>query len=256
LRVLKHTAGPYARALAMPNLKIPIAGAQDVIRYREEIEKAARELGCVAFQPLMTIYLTDATTRETIIEAYKAGAFAAKMYIRGTTTNSDHGVSDPWMPEVFGAMEEVGMVLCVHGEIPHGDVLDWESAFIHYPDLISQEFPRLRIVLEHITTSLVVDRVLAMGDNVAATITAHHLCLIHNDVVGFGRIQPHHFCMPIAKRAPDREALIKAATGGHPKFFFGSDTAPHMHARDEGVRFGLRRPVHRSRGAGGAGRGV
>lgn len=233
-RVIRYTAGPYARALVMPNLVMPVTNGELVERYRSEIEHAVRDDGCVGFQPLMTFYLTDETTRTLVDNVYQAGAVAGKMYIRGTTTNSHHGVTNPWMPDVFEAMQKRGLVLCVHGEWPEGDVLGWEAAFMKHLRKIALAFPKLRIVLEHITTRVAVETVCDLPGNVGATITAHHLCLTHNDIIGFGRIQPHHFCMPVAKLEEDRDVLIRAATGNYgDKFFFGSDSAPHDREKKE-----------------------
>lgn len=233
-RVLKHTAAVFGRAVVMPNLAQPVRVAADVVRYREEIEQACNDLSCANFQPLMTIYLTDETTPELVIEARRAGAVAAKLYMHGTTTNAHHGVKNlQGLESVFLAMQDAGMILCVHGEWPIGDVMAWESHFLPHLRVLAKEYPRLRIVLEHISSEAAVQCVRALPPTVAATITAHHLQLTHNDIVGWGRIKPHHFCMPIAKAAEDRAALISAAISGSPKFFFGSDTAPHDREQKE-----------------------
>ncbi len=226
--VIEPTAKVFARALLMPNLVEPVTDAERLVRYRAEVMAALEEMGNRRFQPLMTIYLTDQTTPEMIIEAQKVGAVAAKLYIRGTTTNSHHGVTDLWaLRPVFATMEKLGMVLCIHGEKPIGDVLDWEEAFL--PDLmkLAREFPSLKIVLEHISTAAAV-RCVKKLHNVAATVTPHHLVLIHNDILGYGQIKPHNFCMPVAKREADRQALIEFVTSGHPRVFCGTDTAPHL----------------------------
>lgn len=232
--VLPWTAKTFARAIAMPNLDPPVRTGEDALRYRQEILQACRDTGGSGFNPLMTIYLTDETTPDTILAAQEAGVVAAKLYMRGTTTNSHHGVADLWrLRHVFVAMQHLRLVLCVHGEWAEGDVMRWELNFLPRLRQLASEFPNLRIVLEHITTRAAVDCVLALPDNVGATITAHHLVIIHNDVVGWGRIQPHNFCMPLAKDADDREALIAAAISANPKFFFGSDTAPHLREKKE-----------------------
>lgn len=227
--VLRWTASLCDHALIMPNLAEPVTNAARLMLYRDMIMAAVSTLPVgKLFRPLMTIYLTDDTTPQMIEEARAAGAVAAKLYFRGTTTNAHHGVTDLWrLRPVFAEMSKQGMVLCIHGEKAVGCVTDWEAEFL--PDLVrlANDFPDLRIVMEHVTTSAAVSCI-KMLDNVAATITAHHQLLTLNDVIGFGQIKPLNFCMPVAKKEPDRAALVEIATSAHPRFFFGSDSAPHL----------------------------
>lgn len=216
------TAQHFARALVMPNLKKPVVTPDDIESYRSQILEAAPTL-----QPLMTIKLLDGTTPATILAAKKAGAVAAKLYPRGVTTNAEDGVSDPLaLTKVYEAMEECGMVLCLHGETPGVFCMDRERVFLDDLTAIATAYPKLKIVLEHITTAAAAIVVRSLDDNVAATITVHHLMLTLDDVVG-NKLEPHHFCKPIAKTPQDREALRKWATSGCPKFFLGTDSAPH-----------------------------
>lgn len=225
-KVLPATARRFGRALVMPNTRPPTATAEDVSRYREEILTAASARN-LRFEPLMTVMLTPATTPQTIFAAKDAGAIAAKLYPQGVTTNSSDGVKSVGaLAPVFAAMERCGMALCLHGETPDVFCLDREEAFLPELRAIAREFPRLRIVLEHLSTASAVACVEALPDTVAATITVHHLRLTLDDVVG-NLLSPHHFCKPIAKRPHDREALVAAALGGNPKFFLGTDSAPH-----------------------------
>ena len=235
-RVVKYTAQNFARALVMPNTTKPILTADDSINYRNEIWEACRVNGIERFEPLMTIKLTAQTTPETILRASRGGCVVAgKLYPEGVTTNSADGVRDVrTLFDVFATMQECGMVLCLHGETPGVFSLDREGAFLATADRIAGLFPNLRIVLEHITTEEAVKWLtqyathLGSGfPNVAATITPHHLFLTLDDVIG-DKLQPHNFCKPIAKRATDRDALIKAAISGNPKFFLGTDSAPHL----------------------------
>lgn len=221
---LEHTAMAFGRALVMPNLKCPVLTAEDVWRYRHQILGAARKKGFPGFIPLMTIQIVDATTPKIIQRAHEAGVIAGKLYPAGVTTNSANGVRriDDLAP-VFEEMQRLGMRLCLHGETPEIFTLDREEHFLVALANLAHAFPRLRIVLEHLSTAAAVHAVRELPDQVAATITAHHLMLTLDDV--FGR--PHHYCKPVPKRPEDRQALIEAATSGHPKFFFGSDSAPH-----------------------------
>jgi len=226
--VAKFTERHFARALVMPNTMPPIVTAEQIPFYRREIKQAAPNL-----EPLMTIKLTMRTTPETIEKAMAAGAIAAKMYPEGVTTNSNDAVSSiESLYPVFGCMEYNGMVLCIHGELPEGFVLDREWAFLETLEAIHQRFPALRIVLEHVTTDDAVQTVKRLPPNVAATITVHHLMITLDDVVG-GFLQPHHFCKPIPKRDKDLVALVEAATSGNPKFFLGTDSAPHLKENKE-----------------------
>lgn len=226
--VLPATARQFGRAIIMPNTDSPILTAADVERYRRQI--LAEDSGLT---PLMTIKLVPATTPVGILEARAVGTIAGKLYPEGVTTNSDDGVRDiRGMYPVFDAMERSGMVLCLHGESPGAFCLDREKDFLRHLVDIAGTFQRLKIVLEHITTDEAVKMVSCLPGNVAATITVHHLYLTLDDVIG-GLIRPHTFCKPIAKRPEDRTALIAAAVSGNPKFFLGTDSAPHLRERKE-----------------------
>ena len=231
-RVLPDTVGQFAGALIMPNTKEPILTFQDALRYWETIEGIIRSQDLGPFQPLMTIKLTKTTTPEIIREC-KTVVTAGKFYPEGMTTNSSDGVRDVKdLYPVFEAMQEVGMVLCLHGETPGVFCMDRETHFLTSLMEIVEKFPKLRVVLEHVTTAAAVHVVMTLPPNVAATITAHHLFLTLDDVVG-DMLQPHHFCKPIAKTPHDREILRAAAISGLPKFFLGTDSAPHAVGRKE-----------------------
>jgi dihydroorotase len=226
--VLPDTARVFGRAIAMPNLKPPVVSVADAAAYRERLLVAARG---TAFEPLMTLYLTD-NTRPEEIRAAKASGFvhAVKYYPAGATTNSDSGVTDLARAyPAIAAMEEVGMPLLLHGEMvdPDVDVFDREAVFIerHLTRLL-RDFPRLKIVLEHITTRQAAEFVAAAPPNVAATLTAHHL-LYNRNAMFQGGIRPHLYCLPVLKRELHRQALVAAAISGNPKFFLGTDSAPH-----------------------------
>lgn len=226
--VLPHTARQFARAIVMPNLKPPVRTVDEAAAYRDRI-LAALPNGAV-FEPLMTLYLTDNTSPEEIVKAKAAGFIqAVKYYPAGATTNSDSGVTDiRKCDRVFAAMQSVDMPLLLHGEVTDVgvDVFDREKEFIAQKLIpLRQRFPQLRIVFEHITTANAVEYVLATA-NVAATITPQHLLFNRNRIFQ-GGIRPHWYCLPILKREEHRLALIKAATSGNPKFFLGTDSAPH-----------------------------
>ncbi len=230
--VLPPTVQRFARAIVMPNLRPPVTTTEIALAYRARIA-AALPPG-TAFEPLMTLYLTDNTTADEIRRASASSAVhAVKYYPAGATTNSDSGVTDlSRCDEALGAMQDCGLPLLVHGEVtyPNVDMFDREKIFIDrvlIPVLL--KFPRLRVVFEHITTREATRFVLASPPRVAATITAHHLLLNRNALFS-GGIRPHHYCLPILKREEDRQALIQAAVSGNPKFFLGTDSAPH--ARD------------------------
>ena len=233
--VLPDTARVFARAIAMPNLKPPVVTVADAAAYRERL-LAALPAG-VAFQPLMTLYLTDNTRADEIARAQASGfVHAVKYYPAGATTNSDAGVTDLRRCEaVFAAMEEAGMPLLVHGEVtdPGVDVFDREAVFIDRVLLpLLDRHPRLRVVFEHITTRQAAQFVRSANANVAATITAHHL-LYNRNAMFKGGIRPHLYCLPVLKREPHRRALIEAATSGNAKFFLGTDSAPHAQGAKE-----------------------
>jgi dihydroorotase len=233
--VLPDTAKQFARAIVMPNLRPPVTTAQLATEYRQRIMDALP--AGMTFEPLMAMYLTDNTTREDILQAKASGiVHGVKLYPAGATTNSDSGVTDlAKCEQALTAMQEVGMPLLTHGEVTDSDVdvFDREMVFIdrHMKPLL-KKYPNLKVVFEHITTKDAAEFVAAAGDNVAATITAHHLLMNRNDIFK-GGIRPHHYCLPILKRETHRQALIKAATSGSPKFFLGTDSAPHAQGAKE-----------------------
>ena len=227
--VLLHTARHFARAIVMPNLKPPVVTTRMALAYRDRI-LAAVPPGC-RFEPLMTLYLTDATSPAEILEAKKSqGIHGVKYYPAGATTNSAAGVTDiAKCYEALGMMEEMDLPLLVHGEVTDSevDVFDKERIFIDRVLIpISHRFPGLRIVFEHITTREAVDFVKDASSNIAATITVHHM-LFNRNALFRGGIRPHHYCLPILKREIHRCSVVEAATSGNPKFFLGTDSAPH-----------------------------
>ena len=233
--VLPDTCRQMGRAIIMPNLKPPVTNVEMAAAYRERI-LAARPAGST-FEPLMTLYLTEKTTAEDV-RAAKASGFihGIKLYPAGATTNSDAGVRDVNNAMVaLETMAEVGMPLLVHGEVTdHSvDVFDREAVFIDtVMKPLLQRLPTLRVVFEHITTKQAAEFVAAAPDNVAATITAHHL-LMNRNALFTGGIRPHHYCLPVLKREIHRTALLAAATSGSPKFFLGTDSAPHARGAKE-----------------------
>ncbi len=227
--VVPHTARQFARAIVMPNLKPPIRYVHEAKDYRDRILAAVPK--GMNFEPLMTLYLTDNTFPEDMQIAAQTGFVkAVKYYPAGATTNSDSGVTDLRKCDaVFAAMEEAQLPLLMHGEVTSDDVdlFDREKVFVEKHLIpLTQRFPRLRIVLEHITTANAVKFVLAAGDNVAATITPQHL-LFNRNAIFKGGVRPHFYCLPVLKREEHRVALLKAATSGNKKFFLGTDSAPH-----------------------------
>ena len=232
---LPHTVRQMARAIVMPNLKPPVRTLDEAAAYRDRI-LAAVPAG-LKFEPLMTLYLTDHTSPADIVAA-KASGFvkAVKYYPAGATTNSDSGVTDLRRCDAaIAAMQDVGLPLLLHGEVTGDDVdaFDREQVFIekHLLGLV-ERFPALRVVLEHITTANAVQFVLAARDNVAATVTPQHL-LFNRNALFKGGLRPHFYCLPVLKREEHRLALINAATSGHPRFFLGTDSAPHArHAKE------------------------
>jgi dihydroorotase len=227
--VVSDTAKQFARAIVMPNLRPPVTTTELAVAYRERILQALPS--GVSFEPLMTLYLTDKTSAEEIQKAKASGiVYGVKLYPAGATTNSDSGVTNiNHCASALASMQEVGMPLLVHAEVTDADVdmFDRERVFIdrHMKPLIAS-YPNLKIVFEHITTKDAAEFVAAAGESVAATITAHHLLMNRNDLFK-GGIRPHHYCLPILKREEHRLALVKAATSGNPKFFLGTDSAPH-----------------------------
>ena len=227
--VLPHTAQRFARAIVMPNLKPPVTTTALAAAYRERI-LAALPAG-LAFEPLMTLYLTDNTRPEEIRTAQASGfVHAVKYYPAGATTNSDSGVTDiARCRAVLETMAEVGLPLLVHGEVTDGhvDIFDRERVFLERTLApLVERLPALRVVVEHITTREAAQFVRAAGASVAATITVHHL-LINRNAIFAGGVRPHMYCLPVAKREEHRLALVEAALSGNPKFFLGTDSAPH-----------------------------
>ncbi len=228
--VIGMSSAQMGRAIIMPNLSPPITSVEQALIYREEI------LGALpnghTFEPLMVLYLTDNTTvKEIELAANNEFIKAAKLYPSGATTNSDKGVTDvSKIYPVLESMQKNGMPLLVHGEITHKevDIFDREAAFIDQVlEKTIKNFPSLKVVFEHITTKDAKDFVLSCKDNVAATITPHHLLANRNNML-VGGIQPHYYCLPVLKREdPHQLALLDAATSGNPKFFLGTDSAPH-----------------------------
>ncbi|GHC32893.1 dihydroorotase [Aidingimonas halophila] len=233
--VVAHSARQCGRAIIMPNLKPPVTTTEQALAYRERILAALPEDS--GFEPLMTLYLTDDTTPEEIESAKASGVVhAVKLYPAGATTNSASGVTDiRHCDAAIEALARVGMPLLVHGEVtrPSIDIFDREAVFIDevMAPLLTRH-PSLKVVFEHITTRDAVEFVTAAPENVAATITAHHLLFNRNHML-VGGIRPHYYCLPVLKRASHREALLAAATSGNPKFFLGTDSAPHARGDKE-----------------------
>ena len=224
-----HSSRTFARAIVMPNLKPPVTTVEQALAYRQRIISHIPKGR--SFEPLMTLYLTDKLDAEEVQRAYdEQCVHAIKFYPAGATTNSESGVAE--LECVYPAIEkmaELGLPLLIHGEVTddHIDIFDRERVFIdNVLSPLTQKFPKLKIVLEHITTKEAVDFVNSQGDNVAATLTPHHLMLDRNDLL-VGGVKPHYYCLPILKRSSHRRALIEAATSGSPKFFLGTDSAPH-----------------------------
>jgi dihydroorotase len=227
--VLPDTARRFGRAIVMPNLKPPVTSTAMAAAYRQRILDALPP--GLAFEPLMTLYLTDNTAAEEIRRARTSGfVHGVKLYPAGATTNSDAGVTDIRRCDAaLEAMQELGLPLLVHGEVtdPEIDVFDREKVFIErvLAPLV-RRFPGLKVVFEHVTTADAVAFVEQAPANVGATLTVHHLLLNRNALFA-GGVRPHHYCLPVLKRETHRQALVKAATGGNPKFFLGTDSAPH-----------------------------
>ena len=226
--VVPHTAAQFGRAIAMPNLKTPVTTAAQALAYRKRILSAVPD--GLAFEPLMTLYLTDNLPPEEIRVAKESGVLACKLYPAGATTNSEAGVTD--LRKIYPtleAMQREGLLLLVHGEVtsPEIDLFDREAVFIERQMIpLRRDFPALRIVFEHITTREAADYVRQADAMTAATITAHHL-LYNRNALFSGGMRPHFYCLPVLKRETHRQALLLAATGGSNKFFLGTDSAPH-----------------------------
>ncbi|MCA3237664.1 MAG: dihydroorotase [Curvibacter sp.] len=226
--VVPHTARQFGRAIIMPNLRPPVTTATEAAHYRARI-RAAVPAG-VAFEPLMTLYLTDNLPPEEIERARAIGVVACKLYPAGATTNSDAGVTDIRKTyKTLEAMQREGLLLLVHGEVtsPDIDLFDREAAFIDQQlKPLRRDFPELKIVFEHITTKEAAQYVIESDRYTAATITAHHL-LYNRNAIFTGGVRPHYYCLPVLKREVHRQALVAAATSASPKFFLGTDSAPH-----------------------------
>ncbi|HWS78016.1 MAG TPA: dihydroorotase [Thermomonas sp.] len=233
--VLPHTARQFARAIVMPNLKPPVTTVEQAAAYRQRI-LAALPAG-MAFEPLMTLYLTDNTPPAEVAKAAASGFVkAVKLYPAGATTNSDAGLTDIARAyDTLAEMECVGLPLLVHGEVtdPAIDLFDREKAFIDTVLApVVQRFPKLKVVMEHITTKDAAEFVWNSPSTVAATITVHHL-LYNRNAIFLGGVRPHWYCLPVLKRETHREALVAAAISGNPKFFLGTDSAPHSKGAKE-----------------------
>ena len=227
--IAKDSTHTLSGAIVMPNLVPPVSSNEDVVAYKQRIIKA---IDGENFKPYMTLFFKPTYTRE-FLESIKDDITAIKLYPAGITTNSEGGVSGFDVEElrpVLEAMAEFNLPLCVHGET-NGFVMDREAEFVSIYEKLAEAFPKLKIIMEHITTKASVDA-LEKFENLYATITVHHLLITLDDVAG-GMLQPHLFCKPIAKRPEDREALLKVALNAHPKVMYGSDSAPHpQHAKE------------------------
>ena len=233
--VVPYTARQFARALIMPNLVPPVTTVEEARAYQQRILEAVP--AGINFEPLMAAYLTDDTTPEDISRGHQHGVFkAVKLYPSGATTNSASGVTDiAKVHAVLECMQDIGLPLLVHGEVtdPEIDIFDREAVFIERTLApLVEAFPKLKVVLEHVTTEQAVDFVEAASSNVGATITVHHL-MINRNALFQGGMRPHMYCLPIAKRESHRLALRRAATSGSQKFFLGTDSAPHSQGAKE-----------------------
>lgn len=226
--VVPHTAAQFGRAIVMPNLKPPVTTAAQAQAYAQRIRAAVP--ADMSFEPLMTLYLTDNLPADEIARAKDVGVVAAKLYPAGATTNSDAGVTDIRKTyKTLEAMQQAGMLLLVHGEVtsPDIDLFDREAVFIEQQlEPLRRDFPELKIVMEHITTKEAAQYVAEADPFLGATITAHHL-LYNRNAIFTGGIRPHYYCLPVLKRETHRQALVAAAISGSPKFFLGTDSAPH-----------------------------
>jgi dihydroorotase len=226
--VVPHTARQFGRAIIMPNLRPPVTTAQAAMDYKARIQAAVPQ--GLSFEPLMTLYLTDNLAPQEIARAKDAGVVACKLYPAGATTNSDAGVTDIRNTyRTLEAMQRHGMLLLIHGEVTDAeiDLFDREAVFIDTKLIpLRKDFPELKIVFEHITTREAAHYVRDAGGHTAATITAHHL-LYNRNALFTGGVRPHYYCLPVLKREVHRQALVEAATSGSPKFFLGTDSAPH-----------------------------
>ena len=235
--VVPHSARQFGRAIIMPNLKPPVTSTAQALAYRDRI-RAAVPAG-LDFEPLMTLYLTESLKADEIVRAKAAGVVALKLYPAGATTNSDAGVTDVRkVHATLDAMQRAGLPLLVHGEVtdPEVDLFDREQVFIDTTLIpLRRDFPELKIVMEHITTREAAQYVADAEPGIGATITAHHL-LYNRNAIFLGGIRPHYYCLPVLKRETHRRALVGAAMSGHPRFFLGTDSAPHAaHLKEHAV---------------------
>ena len=236
-QVAGFTARQFGRAIIMPNLTPPVTTVAAAVAYRDRILAVTTDYP--DFQPLMTAYLTDTIATDELVQGHESGVFtAAKLYPAGATTNSAAGVTDiKKIYPILETMQKIGMPLLVHGEVVSAevDIFDREAVFIEQVmQPLLNDMPELKVVFEHITTKDAADFVVTQGENIAATITVHHLQINRNDML-VGGIRPHLYCLPVAKRNIHQQALRKAATSGNPKFFLGTDTAPHAINAKESV---------------------
>lgn len=232
---LRHAAS-FGRALVMPNTKPPVCSAVEIRAYRREILAATAGRSGGTFEPLLTFKLIAGMSRAAVLACAEAGAVAGKYYPAGATTNSEDGIADPEsVDDALDAMEESSLVLCIHCESPGAPALDRESAFLPAIEVILGRHPRIRLVIEHISTVESLDFLKRSPDRVAATVTAHHLLCTLEDVIG-GDLDPHLFCRPVLKTARHVDALRDAVLRGEERLFFGSDSAPHARQAKEGRR--------------------
>ncbi len=225
---VQETAAVFQRAVVMPNTIPPVSTVETLRSYRKEIESAAK-----GFTPLMTFKILPGMKGEEVAALKKAGALIGKYYPAGATTNAEDGISSlEQIRDVLSAMEEEGLVLSIHGEDPEAPILEREIRFFPHIEKILKEYPRLKVVMEHLSCKESLDFLSAMPERLAGTVTAHHLLFTLDDLMG-GNFQPHLFCKPVVKTEKDRIALVEAVMGKNPRLFFGSDSAPHPKGKKE-----------------------
>lgn len=229
---VRDLVAQFGRAIIMPNTVPAMTSAASIAQYKKEILDAAKDVR-PDFKPLMTFKLNPSYTEQDLKDMMEVGVVAGKYYPAGVTTNSADGISDfEAVFPVIALMEKQGLVLCVHGEEPGEFCLDREPAFIKRVETLAAKFPKLKIVFEHLSSAKAVEAVKRLPANVAATFTVHHLMMTLDDVIG-DALRPHHFCKPLPKRPEDRTAIREAAFSGNPKFFLGTDSAPHQQGKKE-----------------------
>lgn len=225
--VLNFSAKYFSGALAMPNLKIPLNDTNKVLEYKKDIENTTKELNCEAFTPIMSMYLSESLNKDELIKVKKEGIKILKLYPKGATTGSENGVSEilnQKICDIFQIAQDLGFILSIHGE-SNGFSMDREFEFGEIFEKIAINFPKLKIIMEHLSDRRSID--LLKYDNIFATITLHHITMSLDDVLGSG-LNPHYFCKPILKTPKDRDALLNLALSGSEKISFGSDSAPHL----------------------------